>query len=242
MKRWFTIILFVLTAGFTSAQSTKTTEDGTDMLVDFEGDGPPPSKGYRSQFNIEISSPHYFYNPANVQAFSGIVQANIWYGIKIHKGFYLGPYVRYTGFEYYAGRVNLPSPIVTHISSGLQMSYEVKMGKKFTYMPSLFMGFGYVQYNNISIPPKGVDDSGRNIWTDWGFAAQTNQSFYYFPTDNRKIAVGLVLGLNFSTHQFKLKETGLMGDASINAFSDEGPTLHGNIGFAMLLNFGKIRN
>ncbi len=241
MKSLFAIILLLISMGFANAQSTKTTEDGTDLLVDYEGDGPPPLHGYRSQFNIEVSAPHYFYNPANAQAFNGIIQANLWYSLKVHKNFYMGPYVRYTGFEYYAGRVNLSNPLVTHISSGLQMSYEVKLGDRFTYTPSVFLGFGYVQYNNISLPPKGVDDTGRNTWYEWGFAAQTNQSFYYYVTQNRKIAVGLVLGLSFNTHEFKLKETGLTSDASISSFSDEGPTLFGNVGFAMLMNFGKIK-
>jgi hypothetical protein len=241
MKRWLIILALGLLVGNSYSQNTKLKEDGTDVLVDLEGDGPAPAKGYRSQFNIEVTAPHYFFNPANSQAFNGIIQANIWYSVKVQKNFYMGPFVKYAGFEYYAGRVNLANPLVTHINSGLQMSYEVKMGERFAYIPSLFMGFGYVQYNNLELPSKGIGDTGRNSWSDWGFAAQTNQSFYYYPTQNRKIAVGLVLGLSFNTHQFKLKETGLTSDASISGFSDNGPTLFGNIGFAMLMNFGKIR-
>jgi hypothetical protein len=238
MNRWLVILFLALSVGSLQAQKT---DEGGNLLVDYEGDGAPPPKGYRSQFNIEVSAPHYFLNSANTQAFNGIVQANIWYSAKVYKNFYMGPYFRYTGFEYYAGRVNLPNPLVTHLSSGLQMSYEVKMGNRFSYIPALFLGFGYVRYDHLSLPAKGVADSPRNNWVDWGFAAQTNQSFYYYVTENRKIAVGLVLGISFNTHQFKLKQTGLDGDASINNFSDTGPTLYGNIGFAMLMNFGKIR-
>lgn len=239
MNRW----LFILFISFTvaSVHSQVTTQENPDILVDLEGDGAPPAKGYRSQFNIEVSAPHYFSNPANVQAFNGIIQANIWYSVKVHKNFYMGPFAKYTGFEYYAGRVNLSNPLVTHINAGLQMSYEVKMGARFAYIPSLFLGVGYVQYNNLELPNKGVDDPIRNNWYDWGFAAQTNQSIYYYCTENRKIAVGLVLGLSFNTHQFSLKETGLTSDASISSFSDQGPTLFGNLGFAMLMNFGKIK-
>jgi hypothetical protein len=227
-------------AGSLHAQDTKAKDDGSSILVDLEGDGPPPKNGYRSQFNVEITSPHYFYNPANAQAFNGIVQANLWYSVKVYKNFYMGPYVKYTGFEYYAGRQNQSNPLVTQIGSGLQMSYEVKLGERFSYIPALFTGFEYVQYNNLLIPGKGVDDV-RNKLSDWSFGALTNQSFYYYCTQNRKIAVGLVLGLGFNTHQFSLKQTGLSADASINAFSDKGPTLYGNIGFALLMNFGKIR-
>jgi hypothetical protein len=241
MKRWFLILFLAVFVSSLHAQSTKQKEDGTDVLVDLEGDGPPPKNGYRSQFNIEVSAPHYFFNPANSLAFNGIVQANLWYSVKVYKNFYMGPYAKYTGFEYYAGRNNQPNPLVTHISSGIQMSYEVKLGERFVYLPAVFLGFGYVQYNNISVPSKGVDDPVRNKWTDWGFAAQTNQSFYYYCTQNRKIAVGLVLGVSFNTHQFKLKESGLSGDAGINSASDVGPTLYGNVGFALLMNFGKIR-
>lgn len=242
MKRCLAILfLFLFTGVGVYTQTTKQKEDGTDVLVDLEGDGPAPRNGYRSQFNIEVSAPHMFFNPANSQAFNGIVQANIWYSAKVYKNFYMGPYVKYSGFEYYAGRVNLPNPLVTNISSGAVFSYEVKMGSRFTYMPSLFLGFNYTQYNNLDLPPKGAGHSPRNMLYDWSFAAQTNQSFYYYVTENRKIAVGLVLGLSFNTHQFKLKETGLDADASISSFSDTGPTLYGNIGFAMLMNFGKIR-
>jgi hypothetical protein len=241
MNRFLLIFFISMMVGSLHSQTTKQKEDGTDILVDYEGDGAPPAKGYRSQFNIEATAPHYFFNPANAQAFNGIVQANIWYSVKVYKNFSMGPYFRYTGFEYYAGRVNLPNPLVTHLSSGLQMSYEVKMGSRFAYIPSVFLGFGYVRYDHLDLPSKGVADSPRNSWVDWGFAAQTNQSFYYYVTENRKIAVGLVLGLSFNTHQFKLKETGLTSDASINNFSDTGPTLYGNIGFALLMNFGKIR-
>ena len=239
MNRWLSIFFIFFFIGNLSAQIKN--EDGNEILVDLEGDGAPPTKGYRSQFNIEVSAPHYFANSANAQAFNGIIQANIWYSVKVHKNFYMGPYLRYTGFEFYAGRVNLPNPLVTHISSGVQMSYEIKMGDRFAYIPALFLGFGYVQYTNLSLPPKGIDDIGRNKWYEWGFAAQTNQSFYYYCTENRKIAVGLVLGLSFNTHEFKLKETGLTSDASISAFSDKGPTLFGNIGFSLLMNFGKIK-
>lgn len=239
MSRFLYMVFLFLLAGNLVAQ-IKTTEDGTDILVDLEGDGAPPPNGYRSQFNIEVSAPHYFSNAAGNQAFNGILQANIWYSVKVYKNFYMGPYVKYTGFEYYAGTAYKSNPLVTHIGGGLQMSYEVKFGSRFAYIPALFLGFGYVQYTNLTIPPKGVDDI-RNKWIDWGFAAQTNQSIYYYCTENRKIAVGLVLGLSFNTHQFKLKETGLNSDASISSFSDEGPTLYGNIGFALLMNFGKIR-
>ncbi len=242
MIRQISILLFLgILLGSVHAQTTKQKEDGTDILVDYEGDGPAPRDGYRHQFNIEVSAPHFFYNPANMQAFNGIVQANIWYSAKVYKNFYMGPYVKYCGFEYYAGRVDLPNPLVTNISSGAVMSYEIKMGSRFTYMPSLFLGFNYTQYNNLELPSKGVGHTPRNMISDWSFAAQTNQSFYYYVTENRKIAVGLVLGLSFNTHQFKLNETGLDADASINSFSDNGPTLYGNIGFAMLMNFGKIR-
>ena len=241
MYRWLIIPLLCITIGGLHAQSTKTKEDGTDILVDLEGDGAPPPKGYRSQFNIEVSAPHYFSNPANTQAFNGILQANVWYSVKVYKNFYLGPFAKYTGFKYYAGRPYQSNPLVTHINAGLQMSYEVKLGR-FSYIPAIFLGFGYVQYNNLSLPSKGVDDTGRNKWYDWGFAAQTNQSFYYYVTQNRKIAVGLVLGLSFNTHQFSLKQTGLTSDASISSYSDKGPTLFGNIGFALLMNFGKIRH
>ena len=121
------------------------------------------------------------------------------------------------------------------------MSYEVKMGSRFAYIPSVFLGFNYTRYDNLDLPSKGVHDAPRKNWVDWSFGAQTNQSFYYFVTENRKIAVGLVLGLSINSHQFKLKETGLNSDAAISSFSDVGPTLYGNIGFAMLMNFGKIR-
>lgn len=240
MNRWLYIFLLFIFVGSLHAQDTKLKDDGNSTLVDLEGDGPPPLKGYRSQFHIEVSSPHYFLNQANSQAFNGIVQANLWYSVKVHKNFYMGPYVKYAGFEYYAGRQNTSNPLVTHIGSGLQMSYEVKLGERFAYIPTVFMGFEYVQYNNLAIPTKGVDDI-RNKLTNWSFGAQTNQSFYYYCTQNRKIAVGMVIGLAINTHQFNLKETGLTSDASISAFSDSGPTLYGNIGFAMLMNFGKIR-
>lgn len=241
MNRWLYIFFLSLFVGTLHAQIVNDNDDGTNVLVDLEGDGAPPVKGYRSQLNIGVSSPHYFSNAANAQAFNGIINVDLWYSIKVHKNFSMGPYLRYTGFEFYAGRVNQSNPLVTHISSGLQMSYEIKMGDRFSYIPSVFLGFGYVQYNNLSLPAKGVGDTGRNKWYDWGFAAQTNQSFYYYCTENRKIAVGLVLGISFNTHQFSLKETGLTSDASVNAFSDKGPTLYGNIGFALLMNFGKIR-
>jgi len=242
MKRRFIILsIFCMAFGLLNAQKTKLNEDGTSVLVDLEGDGPAPSKGYRSQFNIEVSAPHFFYNNANRMAFNGIIQANVWYSVKVVKNFYMGPYAKYTGFEYYAGRNNLPSPLITQISSGLQMSYEVKLGSRFAYIPSLFTGFTYVQYNNLALPGKGVEDV-RNHLTDWAFSMQTNQSFYYYCTENRKIAVGLVLGLSFNTHEFKLKDTGLQSDASLLQFTDNGPTLYGNIGFAMLMNFGRIKN
>lgn len=240
MYRYIVILFLLVFVVDIHAQKTKLEDDGTGVLVDLEGDGPPPLKGYRSQFNIEVSAPHYFYNPANVMAFNGIVQANIWYSVKVHKNFYMGPYVKYCGFEYYAGRQNMSNPLVTHISSGLQMSYEVKLGERFAYIPALFTGFGYVQYNNLQLPTKGADDV-RNKLTEWSFVAQTNQSFYYYCTQNRKIAVGLILGLTFDTHQFNLKQTGLTSDASISGLSDNGPTLYGNVGFGLLMNFGKIR-
>src|SRR5687767_13498865 len=128
MNRW--LVIFFLFVGVGSIQAQKTDEGG-NLLVDYEGDGPAPAKGYRSQFNIEVSAPHYFLNSANAQAFNGIVQANIWYSVKVHKNFSMGPYFKYTGFEYYAGRVNLPNPLVTHLGSGVQMNYEVKMGSRF---------------------------------------------------------------------------------------------------------------
>src|SRR5688572_19210565 len=100
MNRWLLLFFMLVSLGSVSAQKT---DEGGNLLVDYEGDGAPPAKGYRSQFNIEVSAPHYFLNAANSQAFNGIVQANIWYSLKVHKNFYMGPYFRYTGFEYYAG-------------------------------------------------------------------------------------------------------------------------------------------
>lgn len=238
MRYLFYLFFTFLSISIVNAQNT---DDGTDILVDLEGDGAPPLNGYRSQFNIDVGAPHLFSNAASSQAFNGIIHLNLSYGVKLYKTFYLGPYVSYSGFEYYANIINTTNPLLTNISSGLQMSYEVKLGARFTYNPALFFGFGYVQYNNLTLPTKGVGDPGRNTLTDWGFNARTNQSFYYYCTENRKIAVGLILGLNFNTHQFKFKETGITSDASISSFSDEGPTLYGNIGFGLLMNFGKIR-
>jgi len=205
-----------------------------------EDDGAPPKRGYRYNLTFDVAAPHIFFNPANARAFDGIALVNANFNFKIVKGFSIGPYLRYVGFNVYNPTMGLSNPLSTTLSAGLNMSYVVPLGERFAYIPSVNAGVGWIMYQNVNKPPKDVNDSPRNTIYDWGVTVQQNNGFYYYVKRNQRIGIGLIVGLNYFSHEFNLRDTGLDKDEQLYTRSDKGPTIHFNFGLGFITNISRI--
>lgn len=211
-----------------------------DQNTDIEEDGAPPRKGYRFNYFLDVSAPHIVFNPANAQAFDGIAMVNTAFNFRIVKGFSVGAYARYAGFNVYNAQMGMSNPLSTTISGGLNLMYEVPIGERFAYIPTVNVGFGWIMYQHINKPPKDVNDSPRYQIYDVGVCVQNTHGFYYYAKRNKRIGIGLIVGLNYFSHEFSLKDTGMDKDSQLTPYSDQGPTLHVNVGLGFVTNLGKI--
>jgi len=118
--------------------------------------------------------------------------------------------------------------------------YEVPMGERFAYIPCLNVGVGYIFYNNLLLPKKGVDHVPPKTLTDIGVIVNLNNGFYYYVKNNKRTGVGLVLGATYFSHEFNKKATGLQSDETVYNHSDKGPSINLTIGFGIISRFGKV--
>lgn len=244
MKRLI-IFALVLVGMNAYAQNSKGGEepdiDDNHLLIDYEDDGAPPVNGYRSQIEFHIASPHIFMNQALNRTFNGIAGVQLGYNVQITKNFKAGVYGRFSAYKYYAGRFQDIDPLWYNAGAGINLSYHVAMGERFFYLPSVMIGASFNTYQNLVLPPKGVDDRPATHLDYWSFQAQTNQGFYYWVKQNRTIAVGLVIGFAYDSHNYRYSETKITDGGNVFAYSEQGPTLTGNIGFGVITNFGKVK-
>jgi hypothetical protein len=212
-----------------------------DANVESEDDGAPPRRGYRYSAYFDVCAPHIFFNPANARSFDGIAAVTGGFNFRIVKGFSLGPYARYVGYNIYNPLYGSKgNPLSTTINVGLNLQYEVSLGERFAYIPSLNVGAGWIMYQNINKPPKDVLDAPRNTLYDWGITIQQNNGFYYWAKRNKRIAIGIVVGINYFSHEFSLRDTGLDKDPELYGRSDKGPTINLNFGLGFITNIGRI--
>src|SRR5690606_26287271 len=106
------------------------------------------------------------------------------------------------------------------------------IANRFVCAPQLNIGGSWIHYARVPKPKNYLDDFGFNI--------QLNAGFYYYVRTNERIAVGLILGANYFSHQFKLADTGLEGDGDLFGYSDESPSIHLNLGLGFITKLGKI--
>lgn len=214
-----------------------------DMNVEDDvSNDPPPRKGYRTSLALDVTAPHLFYNPANAEAFNGIASVNANYSIRLVKEFSIGAYAYYTGFNISSYKYGLSNPLSTSLSFGIQLQYEIFIGGRFSYMPSVQAGPRWIMYQHLNKPPKDVDDSPRTTIDDWGFSIQQNNTFYYYVTNNKRVAIGATIGFNYFSHEFSKKDTGLNSTAAadLQPYSDKGPTIHMNFGLGFITKIGVI--
>lgn len=208
--------------------------------VEDEDFSPPPKKGYRYNFMLDMGVPHYVYNPANARAFEAIGNISASYHIKLWKGLALGPMLRFTGFNIWNPRFNQSNPLSLTFMATFDIMYEVPMGERFAYIPALNVGVGYIYYKNLLIPKKGIDHEPSRTLTDIGAIVNLNNGFYYYVKNNKRVGVGLVLGATYFSHEFNKKATGLQSDETVYNLSDNGPSINLTIGFGIISRFGRI--
>ncbi len=201
---------------------------------------PPPKKGYRYDFMVDMGVPHYVYNPANARAFEAIGNVGAGFHVKLFKNFSIGPMLRFTGFNIYNPRFNQSNPLNLTFIASLDIKYEVNIGSQFAYIPAVNAGVGVIYYNNLLPPPKGVDHQPPSTLVDWGAIVNLNNGFYYYVRPNKRVGVGLIVGATYFSHEFKLKDTGLLSDEALYNLNDDGPSINISVGFGFVANFGKI--
>lgn len=209
-------------------------------LADEDDFSPPPRKGYRHNFMLDMGVPHYVYNPANARAFKAIGNISASYHIRLWKGLSIGPMLRFTGFNIWNPRFNQSNPLSLTFMATFDIMYEVPMGERFAYIPCLNVGVGYIYYNNLLLPKKGVDHMPPKTLTDIGVIVNLNNGFYYYVKNNKRTGVGLVLGATYFSHEFNKKATGLQSDETVYNYSDKGPSINLTIGFGIISRFGRI--
>lgn len=238
MFRRILYLLFFVLGTFLSvnAQYENTVEDDVD-------NDPPPKNGYRFSMGMDVTAPHLFYNPANAEAFNGIASVNTNFSVRVIKDFSIGAYVYYTGFNISSYKFGVSNPLSTSISFGIQLQYEIFMGGRFSYVPSVQAGPRWIMYQHLNKPPKDVVDQPRNTLHDWGFSVQQNNTFYYYVKNNKRIAIGATIGINYFSHEFSKEDTGLNSTAAsdLGPFSDEGPSIHLNFGLGFITKIGRVK-
>lgn len=208
--------------------------------IEDEDFSPPPRKGYRHNFMLDMGVPHYVYNPANARAFEAIGNISASYHIRLWKGLSIGPMLRFTGFNIWNPRFNQSNPLSLTFMATFDIMYEIPMGERFAYIPSVNAGVGYIYYNNLLLPKKGKDHDPPKTLTDVGVIVNMNNSFYYYVKNNKRLGIGIVLGATYFSHEFNKKATGLQSDETIYNRSDEGPSINLTIGFGIISRFGRV--
>lgn len=238
LKHILLLLLLLLPIGL-MAQNMEEEEETEDV-------GPPPKNGYRYALLFEVHAPHLVSNPANARAFKGIAGGSLQFNVKLAKNFHLGLFARVDAFSIYASRYIIDSldgvpinsnPYSITTSGGLSLGYEVRMGERFMFYPNVNAGVSWIRYSRL------ICDKYRTL-DKVDFSVNLNLGFYYYVKTNKRFGIGLILGGTYFNHQFSKTETCINKDGvdPITDYSDNGPTVHLNIGFGIITKFTKIRN
>lgn len=229
------------------AQTTDPSEEQEDDLRSYFMTGPPPRGGYSYLMQAQISAPHLVLNEANARAFDAIVQAELSCQRLIFPKFYLGLQGRYTAFNIFyppiaPGTNNTGiSDIVSHTwATGPKISYMWVDKSGVAFMPSLSGGYSEIRYTGIiqmdytgSLYHRTVQDQG---WYLSGWA-----KLLYFPFEDLNAALSMGAGLTYFSHQFSKSAVNLDGMDELQNLSDNGGTLHLDLGLGILIYLGRRR-
>ncbi len=229
--------------------NAQTYEDEHAEIISNAG---PPLRGYRHFISGDALIPNVLANSANRAAFRGIASLNLDYRIKVFKGLQIGPNFRYTGYNIASAKINNGNkkPISTTLSFGASIAYEVIIGDRFAYIPSVNVGAGWIHYQNLDVTSKGAAAESPTTWSDWGAFVSLNNSIYYFVKRNQRIGIGVTVGASYFSHEFNLRKTGLDLDSSILTPDlegeklekfDKGPTFSLYFGFGVITKIGEIK-
>lgn len=229
MIRYISLIFFIIFPLISLAQD-----------VDTEDLSPAPRSGYRFDAMLDMGIPNYVYNPANASAFKAIGNVSGSFHVRVWKNLSIGPMLRFSGFNIWNPRYNQSNPLALTFMGTIDIRYEVKMGDRFAYVPSINAGVGFIYYNNLLLPKKGEFHTPPKTLSDWGAIVNINNGFYYYVKPNKRVGVGVVLGATYFSHEFKKKDTGLISDETLYDKSDDGPCINLTIGFGIITKFGRI--
>ncbi|MBE2247807.1 MAG: hypothetical protein IAE67_11175 [Candidatus Competibacteraceae bacterium] len=212
---------------------------GNAQDVETEDLSPPPRRGYLFDVMLDMGVPHYVYNPANAGAFEAIGNISASFHTRVWKNLSIGPMLRFTGFNIWNPRFNQSNPLALTFMATADIRYEVRLSDRFSYIPAINAGVGFIYYNNLLLPKKGEFHTPPKTLTDWGAIVNINNGFYYFVKPNKQMGIGLILGATYFSHEFSKKDTGLQSDETLYNKSDEGPSINLTIGFGLITKFGR---
>lgn len=228
-------------------QTSDPSEEQEDDLRSYFMTGPPPRGGYSYLMQAQISAPHLLLNEANARAFDAIVQGEFSWQRLVFPKFYLGLQGRYTAFNIFyppiaPGTNNTGiSDIVSHTwAVGPKISYMWVDKSGVAFMPSLSGGYSEIRYTGIvqmdytgTLFQRTVQDRG---WYLSGWA-----KLLYFPFEDLNAALSMGAGLTYFSHQFSKSAVDLDGMDELQNLSDNGATLHLDLGLGILVFIGRRR-
>lgn len=229
------------------AQTTDPSEEQEDDLRSYFMTGPPPRGGYAYLMQAQISAPHLLLNEANARAFDAIVQAELSCQRLIFPKFYLGLQGRYTAFNIFyppiaPGTNNTGiSDIVSHTwAVGPKISYMWVDKSGVAFMPSISGGYSEIRYTGIA-----QMDYNKNLFyrtvQDQGWYLSGWAKLLYFPFEDLNAALSMGTGLTYFSHQFSKSAVDLDGMDELQNLSDQGGTLHLDLGLGILIYLGRRR-
>lgn len=211
---------------------------------------------YRANVMLTAHVPIMMTNRIQREAFRGLIATELTANFFIAKNFHIGFGGQYNVFQTRSPndfKIKNRDILQHHITPGISLGYEArfKNDQRFSFYPSLFAGYTFVEFTNLK---DGVDTNfyqgARNRFSSSGFSLSPQLAFFMHMDEGFSSVIGFTIGVNVMSYQLKKADIylekivngdGVTQDSYFGNVSDNGITTYFKVGFVFMQKIKKIK-
>lgn len=211
---------------------------------------------YKANVMLTAHVPIMMSNRIQREAFRGLIATELTANFFVAKNFHMGFGAQYNLFQTRSPndfKIKNRDILQHHITPGIVLGYEArfKEDQRFSFYPSLFAGYSFVQFSNLRA---GVDTTfypnPRNNFGASGFMLSPQLAFFMHMDEDFSSVIGFTIGVNFLSYEMKkshiylekiVNGDGVTQDSYFYNVPDNGVTAYFKVGFVFMQKIKKIK-